>query len=102
MSVVADDEADLNLGTDGEHVALPQVQLRAALVHGRNIGDSDLDALDGAVNGGTGEVTGETNNVRSPSLVNGVRLQNRATENRPNRPVIVASKIGRASCRERV
>src|SRR5699024_3134053 len=50
-----------------------------------------LDALDGSVNGGTGEVTSETNNIRSPSLVNGVRLQNRATENRPNRPVIVAS-----------
>src|SRR5699024_9146633 len=91
VSLIADNEPDLNLSTNGEHVALPQVQLSAALVHGRNIGDSDLDALDGSVNGGTGEVTGETNNVRSPSLVNGVRLQHRATENRPNRTVIVAS-----------
>src|SRR5699024_874024 len=91
VSVIANDEADLNLSADCEHVALPQVQLSAALVHGRNIGDSNLDALDGSVNGGTGEVTSETNNIRSPSLVNAVRLQNRATENRPNRPVIVAS-----------
>src|SRR5699024_10636370 len=91
VSVIANDEADLDFSADGEHVALPQVQLSSALVHGRNIGDSNLDALDGSVNGGTGEVTSETNNIRSPSLVNGVRLQNRATENRPNRPVIVAS-----------
>src|SRR5699024_9821280 len=91
VSIVADDESDLDFSTDGEHVALPQVQLSSALVHGRNIGDSNLDALDGSVNGGTGEVTSETNNIRSPSLVNGVRLQHRATENRPNRPVIVAS-----------
>src|SRR5699024_2780916 len=91
VSVIANDEADLNLSADGEHVALPQVQLSSALVHGRNIGDSNLDALDGSVNRSTGEVTSETNNIRSPSLVNGVRLQNRATENRPNRPVIVAS-----------
>src|SRR5699024_11818270 len=39
-------------------------------------------------------------NIRSPSLVNGVRLQNRATENRPNRPVIVAS-IGKERIRTR-
>src|SRR5699024_918092 len=91
VSLIADDESDLDFSTDCEHVALPQVQLSSALVHGRNIGDSNLDALDGSVNGGTGEVTSETNNIRSPSLVNGVRLQNRATENRPNRPVIVAS-----------
>src|SRR5699024_5234422 len=89
VSVIANDEADLDFSADGEHVALPQVQLSSALVHGRNIGDSNLDALNGAVNGRTGEVTGETNHVRSPSLVNGVRLQNRAAENRPNRPVIV-------------
>src|SRR5699024_1045593 len=94
------DEADLNLSADGEHVALPQVQLSSALVHGRNIGDSNLDALDGSVNGRTGEVASETNNIRSPSLVNGVRLQNRATENRPNRTVIVAS-IGKERIRTR-
>src|SRR5699024_3517444 len=91
VSVIANDEADLNLSADGEHVALPQVQLSSALVHGCNIGDSNLDALDGSVNGGTGEVARETDNIRGASLVNGVRLQHRATENRPNRPVIVAS-----------
>src|SRR5699024_9304240 len=100
VSVIANDEADLDFSADCEHVALPQVQLSSALVHGRNIGDSNLDALDGSVNGRTGEVTSETNNIRSPSLVNGVRLQNRATENRPNRPVIVAS-IGKERIRTR-
>src|SRR5699024_5932957 len=89
VSVIANDEADLNLSADGEHVALPQVQLSSALVHGCNIRDCNLDTLDGSVNGGTGEVARETDNIRGASLVNGVRLQHRATENRPNRTVIV-------------
>src|SRR5699024_2412581 len=89
VSIVADDESDLDFSADCEHVALPQVQLSSALVNRRGVRDRNLDALDGSVNGGTGEVTSETNNIRSPSLVNGVRLQNRATENRPNRTVVV-------------
>src|SRR5699024_7309831 len=39
VSVIANDEADLNLSADGEHVALPQVQLSSDLVHCRKIGD---------------------------------------------------------------
>src|SRR5699024_1113225 len=51
VSVIADDEADLDFSADCEHVALPQVKLSAALVDRRGVRDCDLDALNGAVNG---------------------------------------------------
>src|SRR5699024_7050011 len=70
---------------------LPQDQLRSALVHDHNIGDSKIDAIEGSENGRTDEVTSENNNIQSPSLEIGVRHQNRATENRLSRLVIVAS-----------
>src|SRR5699024_717196 len=72
VSLIADDESDLNLGTDREHVALPQVQLSAALVDRRGVLDCDLDALNGAVNGRTSEVASETNNIRIACGVNGI------------------------------
>src|SRR5699024_5945444 len=74
----------------GEHVALPQVQLSAALVDGRGIRNVNGDALDGAVNGGTGEVASETNNVRGASRINSVRLQHRAAKDGTNGAVVVA------------
>src|SRR5699024_3440875 len=80
VSIVADNEAHLNFSTDSEHVALPQVQLSSALVHGRNIRNGNLNTLNGSVNGGTGKVTGKPDNIRGSLSVNGVRLQNRTTK----------------------
>src|SRR5437868_12889519 len=45
---VAVDEADLDLGPDREHVALPQVERGAAVVDGGRVRDGDGHALDDA------------------------------------------------------
>src|SRR5699024_6069546 len=82
VSLIADDEADLDFSADCEHVALPQVKLSAALVNRRGVRDRNLDALNGAVNGRTGEVASETNNIRIACGVNGIRLENLTAEDR--------------------
>src|SRR5699024_1184720 len=100
VSLIADDEADLDFSADCEHVALPQVKLSAALVNRRGVRDRNLDALNGAVNGRTGEVASETNNIRIACGVNGIRLENLTAEDRTNRTVVV-TRIGKERIRTR-
>src|SRR5699024_12440294 len=100
VSVIADDESDLDFSADGEHVALPQVQLSSALVNRRGVRDSNLDALDGSVNGRTGDVASETDNIRIACGVNDIRLQHGAAEDRTN-PTAVVTRIRKERIRTR-
>src|SRR5699024_139154 len=55
-------ETNLNLSTDSEHVALPQVQRGAAIIQGCLVRDRDANALNEAPRGRV-PVASNTNNV---------------------------------------
>src|SRR5699024_915965 len=55
---------NLNLGTDSEHVTLPQVQRSATIIQGRLVRDGDADTLNEAPRGRV-PVASNTNNVSS-------------------------------------
>src|SRR5690606_29382076 len=94
-------EPDLDLGTDSEHVSLPEVELVRDLdgaatrlldlghaVGDRALRETDRDALDRAPHGGR-PVAGETDGGRAAGGVDAVRVVDALTEElRNSRPVL--------------
>src|SRR5699024_10983569 len=81
----------LDLGPDGEHIPLPEVDRRAALSDGRLIGDINLDTLDGAEDRGVSEVASDTGDGRSRiTVIDGGGLEHVTTEDGADSAIVGA------------